>query len=519
MIRILAVVTALIIGSSVCYSQSSEEHVTLPEEGVGRDTESISLTYKGVGHRLSFHEGDDGEALYQGDIILGPIEKLRKSDSVALQELGPEILFGLAIRNQDTRWPDGVVRYRISKDLPNPGRVQSAIAAWEAATRIRFKEVSGGKGNFVEFVLGAGCSSAVGMVGGRQLIRLGEVCSVGNTIHEIGHALGLHHEQARDDRSRHVLVFGSNIVEGAEGNFATDPTMYQDVGSYCFDSITHYSKYAFSKKPGVLKTIETIPPDREIGQRVGLAPCDIEAIAKMYGHVADDAQAFSFMGQLELIPENCRQQGKCYLKNDITFTDPRGVRWRAGKWVEGSPETIETGTTDGASIPSWAQPIVGEPFKAQYLLAAVIHDHYCYKENHVRSWRETHRMFYDAMVALNVPDSKAKLMYAAVYLGGPRWTKLVPGESCGPDCLYDAVVGKSGVSRLGDAVVLLERDRYGEVNFQKDLATIQGRLAAKPNMSLAQIEDMALRMRPDDPFFRMGREHEVTGASDAVLAR
>jgi hypothetical protein len=51
------------------------------------------------------------------------------------------------------------------------------------------------------------------------------------------------------------------------------------------------------------------------------------------------------------------------------------------------------------------------------------HDHYCYKENHVRGWRQTHKAFYYALNTLGVPALKAKIMYAAVYLGGPEMAK------------------------------------------------------------------------------------------------
>ncbi|MGO7522440.1 M12 family metallopeptidase, partial [Rhizobium brockwellii] len=89
----------------------------------------------------------------------------------------------------------------MSPDLDNRARVYSAIAEWEAATPIRFMEISEASGNYVEFVPGLGCGSAVGMTGGRQVVRLAPDCSTGNAIHEIGHVLGLHHEQAREDRS------------------------------------------------------------------------------------------------------------------------------------------------------------------------------------------------------------------------------------------------------------------------------------------------------------------------------
>lgn len=503
---------------TAAFAQEPTGDRTLEEQPGTREVGTITISIGGIGHQISFHQGDEGEALYQGDIILGPIFSLQQSNNVGLQDLSEEILFGLAIRDRDTRWPNGHVRYRINPELPSPARILSAISAWEAATDITFEEITDTTGNYVEFVPGSGCSSAVGMVGGRQVIRLSDSCSVGNTIHEIGHTLGLHHEQARGDRGQHVVVLTNNILSGYEGNFRPDPTNFQDIQGYCHGSIMHYGAYAFSKQPRVLKTIETVPPDIPIGQRSGLAACDVEAIAEIYA-LADHAVEPSFEGILELLPAGCESTGKCFLKNDLIFTDRSNMRWKAGKWVEGSPQTIETGTTDGASIPGWAQPIIGQPFDDEYLKAAVLHDHYCYKENYVRGWRETHRMFFNALQALEVPPLKAKIMYAAVYLGGPKWTALVPGENCGQNCINDAVANNPGLTNINGSVIAFRKKQYETPEFLTRLATMREWLEADPSMSLSDIESLALELNPDDVFYQATAKHVVRAADDPLLRK
>ncbi len=74
--------------------------------------------------------------------------------------------------------------------------------------------------------------------------------------------------------------------------------------------------------------------------------------------------------------------------------------------------------TDGASIPRilW---VTYPPFTGKYRLAAVVHDHYCQQRS--RRWKDTHKVFYEAMRTSGVPEKTAKVMYGAVYGFGPRW--------------------------------------------------------------------------------------------------
>lgn len=98
------------------------------------------------------------------------------------------------------------------------------------------------------------------------------------------------------------------------------------------------------------------------------------------------------------------------LLRDFHYVDGRGSDWDAEKGL----------VTDGASIPRIAWTIMGSPFTGAYRNAAVIHDAACIRKDH--SWERTHEVFYEAMLTSHVSSLQAKLMYAAVFFKGPRWT-------------------------------------------------------------------------------------------------
>uniref|UniRef100_A0A0N4U9R3 Zinc metalloproteinase n=1 Tax=Dracunculus medinensis TaxID=318479 RepID=A0A0N4U9R3_DRAME len=180
------------------------------------------------------------------------------------------------------------ISYEFDESIPLATRqkIRTAIAMWENKTCIRFSE-NGYNIDRIEFFDGGGCSSFVGKTGGTQGISISRGCdNIGIISHEIGHALGIFHEQARPDQSDHIFINYRNIPLSRWNNFQPMRKHQIDTHNLPYDtgSVMHYGPYGFASDP-YIPTITTKNRFQQntIGQREGPSFLDFEAINIAYG--------------------------------------------------------------------------------------------------------------------------------------------------------------------------------------------------------------------------------------------
>ncbi len=272
-----AAIAAACVSPSVA-SQLAEEFRLLETEQtfLNDGTQAPAIVATGPDGETRY-EIRSGYAVVQGDIVLGKV--LNDGDQPILSR-------GIGRTSKIDRWIDGIVYYELSPDLPQSGldKAREAVAHWNQFSTLRFTERTGAlqesQPDYILFEPSSGCASWVGKIGGEQAVWVGETCTAGSVIHEIGHAIGFFHEHTRSDRDSFITVQMNNIVEGKEFNFDVIDAGAEDLGEYDYGSIMHYGDAFFSRNG---QATITVPDGVSIGQREALSPIDLASVNQMYG--------------------------------------------------------------------------------------------------------------------------------------------------------------------------------------------------------------------------------------------
>jgi Astacin (Peptidase family M12A)/Divergent InlB B-repeat domain/Abnormal spindle-like microcephaly-assoc'd, ASPM-SPD-2-Hydin len=224
----------------------------------------------------------NGKAIFQGDIVLEKIETI--DPQRPLPSYGVDYAKYL--------WPKVGSQYQIpyviasgSGDLTN---LNSAITQFNNTfSNIQFVAFTS-QTDYVNFDFDPNnfsgeCEAIVGRAGGEETVGGSGSCTLPTILHELGHVVGLWHEQSRPDRNTYVSVNYGNLIKGSISNFNQIYDNAQTFGTlFDYASIMEYPAFSFSRNGG--PAIESIPAGIPLSNQTGYAATDIDGIERLYGN-------------------------------------------------------------------------------------------------------------------------------------------------------------------------------------------------------------------------------------------
>jgi hypothetical protein len=291
----------------------------------------------------------DGKAIFQGDIIL------EKVDSIDSQHRSPSSgVDSVSVDYTQYLWPkvgnQYQIPYVIASGSGNLTNLNSAISQFNSTfSNINFVARTT-ETDYVNFYFDPGnnsaqCEAIVGRAGGEQQVGGAggsfNPCAAGTILHEMGHTIGLWHEQSRSDRNTYVSVNYGNLIKGSISNFNQIYDNAQETTLFDYASIMEYPAFAFSRNGG--PAIESIPAGIPLSNLTGYTAADIDGIERLYGNPPTAVTVTSNPPGLQVIVDGSTvttpQVFNWALNSTHTLDIPPGVQSQPGNIVNSTTAT------------------------------------------------------------------------------------------------------------------------------------------------------------------------------------
>lgn len=236
-------------------------------------------------------------------------------------------------------------------------------------------------GNF-----GSGCWSYVGKIPLEyqpQQLNIGNGCLFTDTVeHEMMHALGFFHEQARPDRDDHVVIHWDNIDPEKYINFNKATEINSRGSPYDYESIMHYTSTAFAINYQ-LPTISVKDPNLNVvlGGATTMTDIDQEQLRLLYRcetSVRDIANNCIVSCPCRLNEGNCSSHDQCEgnlncVENrcqDVTLSPTSPIPTKSPTSPSPSPTSVPTSppvTPTSPSATPTSPPVTVTPSSDNYI--------------------------------------------------------------------------------------------------------------------------------------------------------